>query len=135
MITGTVRQSESVPVRFNFFAMVLALVLATAVSAETRLLMAEEPGCMWCARWNEDIAHIYSKTEEGRAAPLQRFDIREGAPDDVTLDRKVQFTPTFVLVHNGVEAGRIEGYPGEDFFWGLLGRLLVRAGIDTNGSG
>jgi hypothetical protein len=29
----------------------------------------------------------------------------------------------------GQEAGRIEGYPGEDFFWGLLGRMLEEAGI------
>ncbi len=34
------------------------------------------------------------------------------------------FTPTFVLVENGVELARIEGYPGEDFFWGLLGMIL-----------
>jgi hypothetical protein len=29
-----------------------------------------------------------------------------------------------VLVKDGVEVARLEGYPGEDFFWGLLGRML-----------
>jgi hypothetical protein len=36
----------------------------------------------------------------------------------------VLFTPTFVLINNGQEQARIEGYPGEDFFWPLLTRLL-----------
>ncbi len=34
------------------------------------------------------------------------------------------FTPTFVLFDDGREIGRIEGYPGEDFFWGLLQNLV-----------
>ena len=121
----------------RLFAIVLAVFMAfvTPLRAETVLLMAEEPGCMWCQRWNEEIAHVYPKTAEGRAAPLQRYDIRSSAPDGVTLDSKVRYTPTFILVRNGQEEGRIEGYPGEDFFWGLLGRLLERAQIELPQSG
>lgn len=97
-------------------------------AADTYLLMAEEAGCYWCARWNKEIAHIYPKTPEGRTAPLQRFNIRSDTPD-VALDRKVRFTPTFILVDDGKEVARIEGYPGEAFFWGLLGAMFDRAGI------
>lgn len=114
---------------------ILSLFLGSFAQADTRLLMAEEPGCLWCARWNEEIAHLYPKTAEGRAAPLQRFDIRDGPPGDVTLNSKVRFTPTFILVHDGTEKGRIEGYPGEDFFWGLLGQVMDGAGIDIKPSG
>ena len=39
------------------------------------------------------------------------------------------FTPTFVLVREGRELARIEGYPGEDFFWGLLAAMLRDAGV------
>jgi len=51
------------------------------------------------------------------------------------LERSVHFTPTFILVDDGREVGRIEGYPGEDFFWGLLGMMFERANIplDTTG--
>ena len=38
----------------------------------------------------------------------------------------VRYTPTFVLMDDGVELGRIEGYPGEDFFWSRLAGLLER---------
>lgn len=88
--------------------------------------MAEEPGCMWCARWNDQIGPIYDKTGEGAAAPLRRMDITKARPADVTLARPVVFTPTFILLVDGAEVSRIEGYPGEDFFWGLLGAMLDR---------
>jgi len=50
-------------------------------------------------------------------------------PADVTLLRAVTFTPTFVLLVDGIETQRIEGYPGEDFFWGLLGTMLDQADV------
>ena len=118
---------------FSLRALVLSglLVLFGAVStvAQTRLIMVEEHGCMWCARWNEEISAIYPKTGEGRAAPLQRMDIRGPRPDDITFARSLHFTPTFVLVVGGTEVSRIEGYPGEDFFWGLLQQMLGTANI------
>ncbi|MGB7432817.1 MAG: hypothetical protein WA921_10170 [Ahrensia sp.] len=96
------------------------------------LIMVEEKGCMWCARWNAEIADIYPKTPEGAAAPLRRLDIREKRPDDITFQRPLTFTPTFVLVVEGKEVSRIEGYPGEDFFWGLLGQMLANASIEVS---
>lgn len=104
-------------------------------AAETFLLMAEEEGCVWCARWNREISAIYPKSPEGRAAPLRRYDIHSDGPEGVTFDSRVRFTPTFILVRDGEEVGRIEGYPGEDFFWGLLGIMLDRADIDYEGTG
>ena len=103
-------------------------------SAEPVLLMAEEPGCYWCAKWNEEIGPIYPKTAEGRAAPLQRFVLHAEDPG-VEFSRRVSFTPTFILVEDGKELSRIEGYPGEDFFWGLLGSMLADAGISLEISG
>ncbi|MBE0412714.1 hypothetical protein [Yoonia sp.] len=119
-----------------FFAPLVAIFIAlapVAASAEVRLLMAEEPGCIWCARWNAQIAPIYPKSGEGVAAPLLRVNIKQPIPDEIALRRKIMFTPTFVLLVDGVESGRIEGYPGEDFFWGLLGRLLAQENIQVNG--
>jgi hypothetical protein len=52
--------------------------------------------------------------------------IGDRAPEGVTLASRPRFTPTFIVIQDGTEIGRIEGYPGEDFFWGLLGRILER---------
>ena len=110
-------------------------VLPVAALADMALLMAEEDGCMWCARWDAEISDIYPKTPEGQAAPLQRIDIHHPLPGNVALNRPLHFTPTFVLLDDGHEIGRIEGYPGEDFFWGLLGVLLRDAGVPLETSG
>ena len=110
------------------FAAALMWLAPTVSMSDVRLLMAEEQGCIYCARWNAEIADIYPKTPEGQAAPLVRYDLHaEEAPADLAV--KVRFTPTFILVKDGVETGRIEGYPGEDFFWGLLGMLLEQAEV------
>lgn len=115
-----------------FFGLVLTLSSVVSATAEMALVMVEEQGCIWCARWNEEIAHIYPKTDEGKAAPLHRIDIHDVLPKHMTFDRKLRFTPTFVLMVDGAEVSRIEGYPGEDFFWGLLGQMLVKAGADVS---
>lgn len=98
----------------------------TPASGIIELIMVEETGCVWCARWNAEIAPVYPKTPEGKAAPLRRIDIRTPLPPDLDLASPPVFTPTFILVNDGKELARIEGYPGEDFFWGLLGILLTR---------
>lgn len=111
-------------------AAVFALVtLAGAAFAEEpaegiELLMFQQPGCLYCAQWNEEIAPIYGRTSEGQAAPLRRVELNEPLPEGIEIDRPVSFTPTFVLVLDGVEQDRIEGYPGEDFFWPLLQRMI-----------
>lgn len=97
--------------------------------------MAEEDGCYWCGRWNEEISDIYPKTPEGQTAPLRRFDIHGDDPEGVTFASRVSFTPTFILVQDGQEIDRIEGYPGEDFFWGLLGMMLERAELPIKQEG
>lgn len=120
---------------FRRLFLVISLLTASvgAAWADTQLVMVEEKGCIWCARWNTEIAPIYPKTEEGAAAPLRRMDIRAKRPDDITFARSLTFTPTFVLVVEGQEMSRIEGYPGEDFFWGLLGKMLSQANVDISG--
>lgn len=104
--------------------LVLTSGLVQPARAEMTLVMVEEPGCIWCAKWNKEIGPIYPKTDEGALAPLQRIDIRERPPEGMSFARALHFTPTFVLLVDGIESSRIEGYPGEDFFWGLLGRMI-----------
>ena len=100
------------------------IVLPGPVAADLRLVMVEQPGCVYCRAWDADISAIYPKTAEGKRAPLTRIQLRAPLPDDMRFDRPAGFTPTFVLLEDGAEVGRIEGYPGEDFFWGLLGQML-----------
>jgi hypothetical protein len=100
----------------------------TPLVAQTQLLMAEEDNCYWCEKWHEDVGEIYPKTKEGKTAPLARFNIHNGYSGAI-FTKGINYTPTFILVNNGLELGRIEGYPGEDFFWALLSILLKENNI------
>ncbi len=101
---------------------------AIGARAETRMVMVEQAGCIYCARWNREIAPIWPLSEEGRRAPLRRVDLHD-LPDDITFASRPRLTPTFVLVDDGVEVGRIEGYVGDQFFWALTDRMLASAGV------
>lgn len=101
--------------------------LPDVAQADMQLMMVQQAGCAYCAAWHAEIGPEYPKTEEGRAAPLLRQDLRAALPDGVTLASPPVFTPTFILLKDGVETARIEGYPGEDFFWPLLGNMLKAA--------
>jgi hypothetical protein len=107
-----------------FALLLLALVAAPAHSAE--LIMFEQKGCVWCQKFDREIAPAYDKTSEGKRAPLRRLDIAQPVPADLAFIRRERFTPVFVLIEDGREIGRIRGYPGDIFFWGLLASLIER---------
>ncbi len=108
----------------GFAALAIASIATSAGAAE--LVMFEDAGCVWCARFNAEIAPIYPKTDEGKRAPLRRVDSGAPLPADLAFITAERLTPLFVLVDNGREIGRIRGYPGEDHFWGLLGMLVSK---------
>lgn len=107
------------------------LVLSRA--QDLRLVMVEERGCRYCIKWNQDVGRGYARTPEGSAAPLMRV------KRDATVLKglaPVVYTPTFILLRNGGELGRITGYPGQMYFWEELTVLLQAHGVRTgSGSG
>lgn len=100
------------------------LIAMTAPAAAAELVMVEERGCVYCARWDAEIAPAYPLTPEGRAAPLRRIDLHAPPPGDISFDAPLRVSPTFVLVEDGEEVTRLEGYPGDEFFWPLLSAML-----------
>jgi hypothetical protein len=102
--------------------------IARAQSAT--LIMVDDPACHYCRRWHKEVGGGYGRTAEGRAAPLKRV-----GRDSKVLNRfaPVVYTPTFLLVHDGREIGRITGYPGQLYFWEELSQLMSSAGINTKG--
>lgn len=108
---------------FSIMVGAVLFLSCTLASQAAELVMVEQTGCHWCARWNSEVSHIYPKTDEGKQAPLRRVDLRD-LPEDITFKSRPVFTPTFVLVEGGTELGRMEGYSGDQFFWFLLAQLL-----------
>lgn len=103
------------------------LILTGATSGKAaELVMLEQPGCVWCARFNAEIAPAWPKTEEGARAPLRRVDITEAWPEDLDHIQRERFTPTFILMDEGEEIGRLRGYAGDEFFWFSIDELIAK---------
>ena len=90
------------------------------------LLMIDDTACPYCELWHEEIGYIYTKTEEGKAAPLLRVHYGESLPEGISLMNEPLVTPTFVILQDKIEKFRIEGYPGEEFFWSFLTEYLEK---------
>ena len=109
--------------KMGFLIFAMPIVCGNLMAAE--LIMVEQQGCYYCLEWKDQLGHIYPKTPEGKYAPLKTIDITE--VDQLKgLQRDVIFTPTFVLMEDNKELGRLEGYSGEDFFWELLELILEK---------
>jgi hypothetical protein len=111
----------------NAPALILLLaggLFASSAAADMTLVMVEQPGCMYCKRWDDEISAKYLLTDEGKAAPLVRMHLGAPFPANYAEIAPVAFTPTFILIADGAEVGRIAGYPGEDFFWPMLDDLI-----------
>jgi len=103
-----------------------ALLAAAGAAGAAELVVMEQPGCAWCARFEAEIAPAYPRSEEGRRVPLRRVDITGKWPADLAAIHRERFTPTFVLVDNGSEVARLRGYPGDEFFWFLIDDMLKK---------
>ncbi|WP_460020771.1 thioredoxin domain-containing protein [Magnetospira thiophila] len=90
--------------------------------------MFHKPGCPWCEAWEREIGVMYDKTDEAKRLPLRRLDVMDDLPASLHLKSPVNFTPTFVIVDQDREVGRIPGYPGDEFFWFLLAEMIKKLG-------
>ncbi len=127
---GPARALALAPALGPLLVLLMAMALSAAAlpaRAATELLMVEQAGCIYCERWHAEVGGEYPLTDEGREAPLRTVRLRDMPIEGVQIARPVTYTPTFILLRDGVEADRLEGYPGEDFFWGLLGGMLAQA--------
>jgi hypothetical protein len=106
-------------------ALWFALWALSAPLHGAELLVVTQDGCAYCARFEREVAPAYPKTDLATRAPLRRVDLHD-LPAEIIFDSPPVFTPTFVLIHENRELGRIEGYSGDEFFWFLTGQLLDR---------
>lgn len=102
----------------------LAMWLPAEGARAAELVMFETDGCPWCEAWDREVGVVYDRTEAGRRAPLRRVALDAPRPADLGHIDNIVYTPTFVLLDEGREIGRILGYPGDNHFWGLLGVIL-----------
>lgn len=105
-----------------FGGLIISLFALPSFAAE--LLVVDQPFCPYCERFNAEIAPAYPNTEEGSKAPIVRVQLNKPWPETYAFVEPATMTPSFILIDNGEEVDRIEGYPGDEHFWFLLNLML-----------
>lgn len=104
-----------------------AAPLGVGAAEAPRLVMLERQDCVWCLRWHREVGErAWNASDLGRRAALRRVDVARGLPEDLAFLEEWRVTPSFVLVAQRRELGRITGHPGEIFFWQRAEALLAR---------
>lgn len=104
-----------------------ALAAAAPARRGLALIMVERPGCPWCAAWRREILPAYGAHPAGRRLPLSFVSMDGPWPDGLALGAAPRVTPTFILLRDRAEIGRVEGYAGAAGFWPDIQSLLPRA--------
>ena len=103
-----------------FLLLAISIIGAGSVKADDsrgQLVMITSSHCPWCEAFEDDVGKGYDRTEEALIYPLRRHDFYKAMPDDLVHLTPATMTPTFIVVRDGLEVGRIIGYPGAELFW------------------
>jgi hypothetical protein len=102
------------------FLLLLSVAGSGAGEPRYELLFVDKAGCPWCVRFERETMVSYMASDIGRDIPLRRASLDDGQPRAVTLSEPVRFTPTFIILKDGAEVGRLIGYRDNATFFGLL---------------
>ncbi len=102
----------------------ICLISSPLLAAE--LLIVESDDCPYCKKFHAEIGPAYPNTEEGSTAPLRSLQLGHPMPAEYKNITPATVTPTFILVHEQREIDRLVGYPGDEHFWFLLGKMLAK---------
>ena len=102
----------------------IGLVALPVTAAE--LLVIEDKRCAPCLLFDRQVAAIYARTTEGASVPLRKLPFGRVPPAPYGFVGAASVAPTFVLVDEGREIGRFEGYSSDELFWMSLTALLQK---------
>ena len=113
--------------KLRCFAIIILLALGLscygqqeALSSNLRLVMFTSKDCPACQAWEREIGSIYKKSQYQVTFPLTRLNFSTPRPEWLSIKEPISGTPTFVIIENGHEVGRILGFTGPEMFWWQL---------------
>jgi thioredoxin-related protein len=96
----------------------------TEPASTFEVLVFEVEGCRYCDMLRRDVLPRWRSGTMGAEAPLRFIDINRVDIGKLALRGEVRMVPTVVLMKDGREVDRIDGYTGAEQFFQLIGRML-----------
>ena len=92
-----------------------------------KLVVIEADGCIFCEIFRSDVLPAYEASEQGKSMPVQFVDINDMDTTHLEFKGAVDIVPTFIVVKDRREVGRISGYVGPENFFHSINYLLASA--------
>lgn len=94
----------------------------SAPSAE--LIVIEVGGCIYCRVFRRDILPAYLASPHSRNVPIRFVDYNDPGASGLPVSGPVKIVPTFIMIKDDREIGRIPGYIGRTEFFRAVTHML-----------
>jgi thioredoxin-related protein len=91
------------------------------------LVVMEAPGCTYCTLFRRDVLPSYEASPRAKDMPIRFVDVNDEAAEGLGLQSPVDIVPTFLVLKNNKEVGRIPGYTGPEYFFHTINYLISTA--------
>lgn len=89
-----------------------------------QLIVFEDDGCIYCRLFRRDVLPRYQTSRRAKSLPIHFVSVRQSEGLRRRLNAPLSVVPTFVVMRNGREIGRIDGYTGPGPFFRLIRRIV-----------
>ncbi len=96
-------------------------------SALQEIVVFEVPNCTYCDAFRQIVLPRYQRSKRAGDLPIRFVDLNDPAADQLKLSSAVTIVPTVVMMREGAEIGRINGYMGPEAFFQSVSRTFGSA--------
>ena len=91
------------------------------------VLVFESESCIYCRIFRRDVLPQYLQSKRAKMAPIKFIDVKRVDPKKLGIVAPLTMLPTFVIMREGRERGRINGYLGPEPFFHMVSQILRTA--------
>lgn len=100
------------------------LTTPAAHTPNLQLVVLEVPGCIYCGVFRRQLLPRYEASKQGKDIPVRFVDLNDPELGEIGLTQPIGVVPTFVLLENNTEIGRIPGYVSHRDFFKAIDHIL-----------
>lgn len=90
------------------------------------MVVLEVPGCIYCNVFRQRLLPTYKASKQSKQLPIRFVDVNDPAVAEIGLKQPIGIVPTFVILENNQEIGRIPGYMGRRDFFRAIDYIVSR---------
>lgn len=99
------------------------VVSTPTAGRQLEMVVLEIKNCIYCNVFRQRILPAYQASRQARRMPVRFVDINDPALADIGLTQPISVVPTFIVLEDNEEIGRIPGLVGHNEFFRALDHI------------